>query len=145
MNDPNVSHETIGAAYLKWAQMVAEASPLMPYPGDAFKAGASWQRSVSHETTPPVVNVSHETTEALALHDIMTAPLTLDARVTAYLTAIRGRDQLVKDLKAAGWTTVKIANTLGMGRSTVGRILGADWPYNHGKVQRTEVRRDGST
>jgi hypothetical protein len=69
---------------------------------------------------------------------------TIEARIARYRDAMADRRQLVKDMKAANYSITQIAANLGMGRPTVGRILGATWPYHHGKRQHSDVSRETS-
>lgn len=66
--------------------------------------------------------------------------MTLEDRVARYVAAKEDRDQLVKDLTAAGWGPVRISRALGMGRPTIGRILGARWAQDHGHGYKTAPR-----
>lgn len=66
---------------------------------------------------------------------------TLEARVQRYLDAMADRDQLVRDLYNH-WPMNKksIAHRLGMGRTTVYRILGANYVYDHGRERWTDPK-----
>lgn len=101
-------------AYRKWHYETVNSSTFLPGPSDAFKAGAEWAK-VSHET--------------------------LQYRIERYLTAEADRDQLVKDLLAAGWKKRAVAIALKMGRPTINRILGAAYPYNHGREFITPAKK----
>jgi len=66
--------------------------------------------------------------------------VTIEDRVARYVAARQDRDQLVKDLAADGWGPTRINRTLGLARSTIGRILGAGWMQNHGHGYKTAPR-----
>lgn len=74
---------------------------------------------------------------------------TVQARAAAYRQAAEGLGQLVRDMKAEGIGPSEIARQTGKSRTTIGRLLGARWPYDHGKFQQSVPREtkpdDGST
>ena len=63
--------------------------------------------------------------------------MTLDQRIERYRQASNDRDQLVRDLITAGWRKRDIAKRMRMGRPTIDRILGRQYPYDHGIERHT--------
>ena len=67
---------------------------------------------------------------------------TLTARLQRQLDAQDDRNLLVRDMDTAGYTKKEIATMTRLGRTTVYRILGAKYMYDHGLDRWTEPRPD---
>ena len=66
----------------------------------------------------------------------------LAGRIQAFNLAMDDRNQLVRDMHKAGYGRHEIARELRIGRTTVYRILGARYIYDHGLERWTEPSED---
>lgn len=121
------SQEEVNEASVEYVQTLEDRYGGYPDFGlqdirDGFATGVAWTIGQYTLQTP---DVSHETVQA---------------RADAYRQATADRDQLVRDMKAEGIGPSEIARQTGIARSTIGRLLGAKWTYNHGKFQQSVPR-----